>query len=198
MSAKIQEKLLNVQTKLPAVPKNGRNPHTKSAYATLSDILTVLRPALAAEGLVCSQRTANDGDGWVLVTTISDRDGGTVSFDFPLMLDAGAKNQMQALGSAVTYACRYALNAYFCLAADVDDDAESAAAQRSVSRTQVHTSEPQSAADRSPALAALAKLIDDGGSLPQMDKDTARKVFSLLTTDAARDRLRAAFVGGAQ
>lgn len=90
------------------------------AYADLGAVLDVVRPVLARHGLAVLQdvRTA---DGMVQVFTIIQHTSGEQIMFGPLAgrVDTGG---WQALGSAITYARRYALMAALGLAAEGEDD----------------------------------------------------------------------------
>lgn len=89
-------------------------------YATLGNVLEVLRPALVKQGLVVEQ-APDLFDGTPCLTTIVvhvESDQARV-YHTPLILD---KQTSQGMGSAVTYARRYALVSIFFLDADEDDD----------------------------------------------------------------------------
>ncbi len=105
---------------------DARNPHFKNRYATLKSCLDTVRPALARHGLVLMQfamPSPNGGDR--LVTRILHESGGFME-DEGISL-VGADN-MQKLGSAISYARRYGLLAILGLVGDPDDDAEIASA----------------------------------------------------------------------
>ena len=105
---------------------DAQNPHFKNHYATLKSCLDTVRPTLARHGLVLMQfvmPSANGGDR--LVTRILHESGGFME-DEGISL-VGADN-MQKLGSAISYARRYGLLAILGLVGDPDDDAEVASA----------------------------------------------------------------------
>lgn len=121
----LAEAILSIQSEVLLVHKDGKNPHHNSNYPTLESVLSVLSEPLRKNKVVVNQETCFTDHGWVLVTVVScgnDSD----QFETPLLGIEGAKNQMQALGSAITYARRYALMSYFSLA-PTDDDGEAAA-----------------------------------------------------------------------
>jgi hypothetical protein len=92
-------------------------------YATLAAIEQAIVPALSAHGLSYRFRTNTD-DKRITVTCIIAHEGGH-SEENSLAAGAdtsGAKNAIQALGSAVTYLQRYSLLAALGLSATDDDD----------------------------------------------------------------------------
>ena len=105
---------------------DAQNPHFKNHYATLKSCLDTVRPTLARHGLVLMQfvmPSSNGGDR--LVTRILHESGGFMEDEGITLV--GADN-MQKLGSAISYARRYGLLAILGLVGDPDDDAEIASA----------------------------------------------------------------------
>lgn len=97
-------------------------------YEDLAAIASVIDPVLAGHGLSYRFRTSAEG-GTVRVTCIiAHCDGYSEETSLESAADgSGAKNPIQAMGSAVTYLQRYTLKAALGLAATKDDDAASAA-----------------------------------------------------------------------
>lgn len=103
-------------------PKTAINPHFKSKFAPLDELLTYVRPLLAKHGIVMVQTADVGPHGPVLVTHIMHRDGASMISRYPLQ---PVKNDPQGMGAAVTYARRYALCAILGIAGDDDNDATS-------------------------------------------------------------------------
>lgn len=118
------ESILAIQKMVTKVTKDGQNPHHKSKYPTLESVLDTLAEPLEKNDVIVNQITKwhPDAGSWVLETCIRK---GKEEFTFskPLLGLSNARNEMQALGSAETYARRYALMSFFKLA-PTDDDAE--------------------------------------------------------------------------
>lgn len=93
-------------------------------YASLSKILEVIRPHLKDAGLSFSQLTEEGG----AVTTLLMHDSGEyLQSTLKLPIDmTGGKNDAQRIGSAITYARRYALSAILGISTDEDDDGNAA------------------------------------------------------------------------
>ena len=97
--------------------KSGRGFEYK--YITLDEIWAVLRPILTKHGLI----VVNTMDGAMLKTSLVHAESGEeVSCAFPINVN----QPPQQLGSAFTYARRYALCALLQIVADKDDDGEAA------------------------------------------------------------------------
>lgn len=92
------------------------------SYADLGDIRDAILPVLSANGLVVTQSPAAWGDGPALTTTLLHISGQWISSTLPLPETSGA----QALGSALTYARRYALSAIVGVVTESDDDGAAA------------------------------------------------------------------------
>ncbi len=103
--------------------KTAFNPHFKTKFADLADVLEAARAALAKNGLCLTQLPVGQCEGTVRVVTILGHKSGQWLkgvLDMPL-----TKKTPQEVGSAVSYARRYCAMAVLGLAAE-DDDAESA------------------------------------------------------------------------
>lgn len=115
--------LLKVKLALRPLVKDSDNPFYKSKYLELSDILSNLEPILHSEGLFLSQATiVRDGKTVVVNEITHAASGQYVASEFPA---EPAKNDPQALGSAVSYARRYGIQSLLSLNV-VDDDGNTA------------------------------------------------------------------------
>ncbi|MCC6429790.1 MAG: ERF family protein [Gemmatimonadaceae bacterium] len=99
------------------------NPHFRTRYADLGDVLDAIRPALIANGLWVSQSTEPSDGGVTVETVLYHAAGGRESLG-KLFVPA-TKSDPQAYGSALSYARRYALQCAFAVPA-TDDDGERA------------------------------------------------------------------------
>jgi hypothetical protein len=112
---------------LPKVGKGALNPAFKSKYADLADIVAVVLPALAKQGLAWITLPTVTEDGFFLEYELRHEAGESVKGRWPL--PDPSKATAQQLGSAVTYAKRYALSAVTGIAPDEDDDGNAASAK---------------------------------------------------------------------
>lgn len=150
------------QADLPSVNKGstgqvGQNRNYK--YADLGDLNAAVLPRLAAVGLSFSTKpTLNESGKFVLAYVLRHVSGESDGGEWPLP-DSG---NSQAMGSAVTYARRYSLQAVTGVAPDEDDDGRAAgeyqhrAAQR----------RPQNGAQQRRQPAAAEQATDDAPSSP--------------------------------
>jgi hypothetical protein len=130
------------KAKMPIILKTGRASfgQGKAAYSyeTLPEIVRTVQPLLQEHGLVHRFRTKTLPDGRTEVTcVISHEMGYREESSLEIAHDrTGNKNEIQALGSALTYAERMLLKAALGLAADVDDDGASAGQAAHISMEQ--------------------------------------------------------------
>lgn len=112
--------LLAFQADAPHIPLDATNPHFTSRFSSLPNILKIVRPKLAEHGLVWTTLPSIGESGPTLRYRLAHAPTGeAIDGEMPLML---AKPDPQGLGSALTYARRYALCAVLSLAGDDDDD----------------------------------------------------------------------------
>ena len=130
--ASLAEALVAFQAEAPKFAKNKTaKVQTKTGgsytykYADLADILPVVGPLLAKHGLSWSSRPGRGDDGelvlrYRLLHTSGEADGD----EMPLGVERNCRPQ--ELGSAITYARRYAITAQLNLTTDEDDDGQAA------------------------------------------------------------------------
>lgn len=114
--------MLEAQKEIKHAVKDAKNPHFKNDYATLQSTLDAVKGHLNRAGLVLSQTINKEDPGYVGVTTkiVHAESGETTEDDQVIPL---SKNDAQGLGSAVTYARRYGIQAILAIASE-DDDGE--------------------------------------------------------------------------
>lgn len=102
------------------------NPHFKSKYASINSIMDSVKKPLADNGLSTIQSLAGNGDALFIITRVLHSSGQWIEDDgVPLLLD---KQNMQGLGSAISYAKRYGISAMLSIVCDEDDDGTGATA----------------------------------------------------------------------
>ena len=116
--------LAAAQGALKNPPKNKVNPHFKSRYVDLSDGLDPIRDCLSKNGLAFIQGTSISDGMIVLNTRITHKSGQWLESDYPV----GGLGRPQEMGSAMTYARRYALFSLVGVAGEDDDDGNAAQA----------------------------------------------------------------------
>lgn len=139
--------------------KSSVNPHFKSKYADLAEILNTAKPVLSKHGLSIVQMPGY-GDGVVTLTTMLMHSSGEF-----IQSECSApisKQDAQQVGSALTYLRRYSLAA-FCGIAQEDDDGNAASkAAANQSRPANNTKPAYPEADFSKNLPAWRDLIESG------------------------------------
>lgn len=123
MSDDLVSALARAQANFPPISKNHTNPHFKSRYADLSDVLAAVRPVLAAEGIAVLQPLRITIDGSLLLVTVLAGYGETIESSIPLYAEGMTPQQ---LGSTLSYYRRYALSSMLAVAAEDDDDGNAA------------------------------------------------------------------------
>lgn len=120
---KLGPALVKAQRAMSIAKKDSANPFFKSKYADLNAIREAVLPALNENGISVLQITTPiDGRPFVR-TTLLHESGEFICSDTEIL--AVKANDPQALGSAISYARRYGLQAMLCVGAE-DDDGESA------------------------------------------------------------------------
>ena len=103
--------------------KNAANPHFKNRYADLGEVIECSEAALTKHNLLVTETLETEGANQILRTRVWHIPTGEW-MDSVVRLMVG-KMEMQPLGSAITYARRYARKALFGMV-DVDDDGKKA------------------------------------------------------------------------
>lgn len=118
----IAKALVAFQLEVENATKGSVNPAFKSKYADLAEVLNVTRPVLAKHGISVQQHPTFE-DGTVRLETVLLHESGQ-SISSTLVIPV-TKQDAQGVGSAITYARRYAL-ASICGIAQEDDDGNTA------------------------------------------------------------------------
>jgi hypothetical protein len=117
------------QGEIEGAKKDANNPFFHSKYADLASVWDACRTALSKNGLAVVQIPGMSDDGRVTVKTIlmhksGESIDGVLSVK-PIYIDKDGKevvcNDPQGIGSAITYARRYALAAFVGVAPEDDD-----------------------------------------------------------------------------
>lgn len=114
--------MAKAQLELENASKNAANPHFRSKYADLAEVLNTVRPVFAKHGLAVIQ-APEYGDGIAAVETmVTHASGQWISCTVSAPV---SKQDAQGIGSAITYCRRYGLAAMAGVAQE-DDDANGA------------------------------------------------------------------------
>lgn len=141
--------LATAQGEIENATKGSINPHFRSKYADLAEVLNTIRPVFSKHGLSFIQSTAFDGAMVHVHSVLAHASGGLVSSTASCV---PAKTDAQGIGAATTYLRRYSAAAMGGIAQE-DDDGQAAA----------HNSKPADVAPPRipPALQAKLKKAAD-------------------------------------
>lgn len=180
--------LAAVQAQIPPVSK-GNTAQVASAkgsysytYADLAEITPLILPLLGRNGLAFSARPTMVGDAFVLHYVLAHESGETLDGLYPLPDPTSARPQ--EIGSAITYARRYALCAVTGIAPGGDDDDAAAANERP--QTSRKPRQPKPVVPE-PATQGWAERIGDAGTV-----DELRAVYDAVEAKAELGRVFAA------
>lgn len=128
VQAKLPEIRKGETAEVEGITKAGRPFKYKYQYADLADISKAILPLLGANGLSWITRpTFNDAGRFVLAYELRHVSDQSITGEYPL--PPPDKATPQELGSAITYARRYALCSVTGVAPETDDDGHSAQRQ---------------------------------------------------------------------
>lgn len=142
--AKAQSEMTTAAKDKQAVIKNDKANYTYR-YSDLSSVIEASREPLSKNGLCIVQPVASHENGTVTVTTILGHSSGQwIATDLVMRTGSGTP---QAVGTAIAYGRRYALQALICVASEDDDGAEASREpernQPQQRRQQTTTQQPQ-------------------------------------------------------
>lgn len=120
------------QSEFGTVPQSGKNPFHKSTYSTIEDYVNAAKPVMARHGLSISQAPNLVDSQFVLTTILMHESGEHIVSNQPIF---ATKQDAQSMGSAITYARRYAYGAVLGMASgDFDDDGNAASQKNQQSK----------------------------------------------------------------
>lgn len=125
--ANLAAALAKAQPLIEGAIKDKTNPHFRSQYADLGNVVDAIKPAIAKHGLSFIQRCHDNDLGAKIETIILHESGEWISCG--IIAVPASKHDAQGFGSALTYARRYSLSAAFGVAPE-DDDANAASKKK--------------------------------------------------------------------
>lgn len=183
----IFEALNAAQANMGKVVKQSENPHFRSSYADLADVMRVALPALTAEGICLWHKMDTSGETMLMVTTLTHGSSETeISCGVPLIV---SKNDMQGMKSATTYAKRIGVESLTGIAPEDDDGNAAAKAPPPPPKPKV---KPQIADDRRETLKRVFEGItkmDDLVALWETMTNEERVIFADMK-DITKERLK--------
>ena len=106
-----------------SVPAKDNKTGHDTPYALWEDVNEAIRPMLAEHGFALSFRVGKDSDRVVVTGVLSHRGGHSEETTLSLPMDTtGSKNNVQAIGSSVSYGKRYTAGALLNLTSRGEDD----------------------------------------------------------------------------
>lgn len=114
----LAESLSIAQGAIENAEKTSANPFFKSSYADLASIWDAIRCPLSANGLAIMQLPSAEGPRVTITTVLTHRSGQWISSDLTM---TAKDDTPQGIGSAITYARRYALQSVAGVAPEDDD-----------------------------------------------------------------------------
>ena len=128
--AELAKALATAQGEIENASKNAANPHFRSKYADLAEVLNTVRPVMAKHGISISQFPAFEQGVASVETIVMHTSGEWLS---GISSAPVTKQDAQGVGSAITYLRRYSLAAIAGIAQE-DDDGNSAVGGRGQQR----------------------------------------------------------------
>lgn len=128
----ISAALVQAQAQAKGAIKDGKNTFFKTskgegaAYATLDSVIDAVKESLTKAELAVIQAPTDIDSKPYVITRLQHKSGEFIEIKTPLFM---GQQTMQAFGSAITYAKRYALTSLLNISTDGDDDGN-AASQR--------------------------------------------------------------------
>ena len=142
--------LLNVQRTMQPIVKDAENPFTKSWYASLNSVMDACRDALIENGIwLCQYPVPVEQPNSIgLVTKLTHAESG--QWQSSLAAVPLPKADPQGMGSAITYARRYALTAMLGMVTEDDDGEGAKTGRKTPSRPKLPINAPEARKAASP------------------------------------------------
>jgi hypothetical protein len=150
------------QGEIENAEKNAANPHFKSRYADLAEVLNTIRPVFSKHGLSLTQFPEFDGARASVVTVIGHNKGGYITGTASCV---PAKSDAQGIGSATTYLRRYGAAAAAGIAQE-DDDGQAAHSNKPTPINQAWLDKIAAATDTLECDRIRAEMKDKFGNVP--------------------------------
>ncbi|MBY0498849.1 MAG: ERF family protein [Nitrosomonas sp.] len=165
--------LSKAQAAIKGAIKDSNNPFFKSQYADLSSVWEACREQLTSNGLSIVQCPEESENGVAIETMLCHSSGQWISSKYHMPVE---KLNAQAVGSAITYARRYALSAMVGIA-PLDDDGNDVTLHKPAAKkeTQPKTLAPYPLKDFDANKSEWHKIVESG-------KKTADQLIAMITT----------------
>lgn len=176
--------LAKAQAKIKPVKKDGSNPHLGNKYTTLDAIIDAIKTPLSENGISFLQPLGTDERGLILETWLTHSSGQYLMSDVVVSPMSGNRgvNEMQALGSSLTYLKRYTLAALLGIASDDDDDGNRAEPPPKQDRQSKAKDGNKAGIPTSPS--ELLQIINNRVDVPY---DSVSHLFNAIRAESAND-----------
>jgi hypothetical protein len=124
-TAEIADALAKAQLLIQPAIKDNTNPHFRSKYAGLPEVMQACLPHLNANGIAVIQAPSYSNGIVKILTRLNHRSGQWIQSELAVPV---TKQDAQGVGSAITYGRRYSLSSMVGVIQD-DDDGNAAVAQ---------------------------------------------------------------------
>ena len=126
------EAMANFREECPTIERARKVEHNKTKFAGLAESIEAIRPFLSKHGLSHQWKTRQEAAVITVECTVTHRMGHSESTSLSASPDkSGGKNDIQAIGSTVSYLERYTLYAILGLSSrEMDDDGKGAGANK--------------------------------------------------------------------
>ena len=177
--AELAEALSAAQKKMGAALKDAEAHHGN--YADLASVVQAIKEPLAEQGLSYTQLPIRESESAGVTTLLMHKSGQFIESSYTLPL---AKFDSQSVGSCITYARRYALQAISGIPSDDDDG--SAATDAAPDRLSVHY---QAVGKNWTTVAEMTRAIDAEEwetaveAWDELDNDDKQAIFGISPTD---------------
>lgn len=179
--------LAKAQSELSNPPKNKTNPHFNSKYVDLSDGMDVIRKALGKHQIAVIQATKAEEGIIILHTRLLHSSGQWVESTYPVC----GLDTHQKMGSALTYARRYAIFAMVGVAGEDDDDGNTAAIAKSAPKKAAPKVEVQAPPPPPENANMPASKQMDVGLTPEASEEVLNDMLDSLIACESRSELQA-------
>jgi hypothetical protein len=177
--ADLAASLAKAQSEMGAVHKDQDNPYFRSKFAGLSTVWETVKPALTKNGLSIVQMPGSDERGYFVQTQLLHSSGQWIRSTTYMK---PAKEDPQGIGSLISYARRYALQAMVMACPD-DDDGE-AAMGRTAQQGPAESSKPAQKVETPKAKASKpTEPAVESGDKPKFNGESHQQLFQKLMAE---------------
>ena len=170
--------LAKAQAAMGPALKTATNPHFKKQYADLGAVQEACFDALRSNGFAVYQPVGRDESGPFVKTVFAHESGETLECTVPLLV---GKNDMQGLGSAITYARRYGLMAMAGITPEDDDGNAAAKGKRDAEEAEAKAKAAAAASHYANDVVARLQTAADGVSAATILQDEQAKIGRVKT-----------------